>query len=73
MDMDELPGWMDMIHRSPIFKDKTLLPSSDPKFLKAVEERAQNFFEIQRGQRENPMTDPGPAKLTDPAPALTSP
>jgi hypothetical protein len=23
MDMDELPGWMDMIHRSPIFKDKT--------------------------------------------------
>ena len=46
MDMDDWAGWMETVQRSPIFKDKTLLPSSDPGFLKAVEEGAQDFFEF---------------------------
>ena len=73
MDMDAWAGWMETVQRGPIFKDQTLLPSSDPGFLKTMEERAQDFFEFQKIQGENPVTVPGPARRTDLAPALTSP
>lgn len=73
MGMDEWLGWMDMIGRSPIFKDKILLPSSDPGLLKAVEERAQNFFEVRRVAGENPVMDQGPTQFADPAPGPISP
>jgi hypothetical protein len=48
MSMNDLMKWVEVIRRSPIFKDTILLPSSDAKLLSAVEERAQNFSEFQR-------------------------
>jgi hypothetical protein len=73
MDMEKLLNWMDLIHRSPVFKDKILLPSLDPGLLRAVEEQAQNYFEVQRARGDNPMTDPVPAQLAHPAPGAASP
>lgn len=51
IDGNELQEWMETVCRSPVFKDKVLLPSADHVFLKAAEVRAQNFFEFQ-GDRD---------------------
>lgn len=71
MRMIELLEWMEMIRRSPIFKDKILLPPEDGRLLKTVEERAQYSFEYQRTLGKNPMTNPSPAMLAGPASAAT--
>jgi hypothetical protein len=71
--MNEVLEWLEMTHRSSIFNDKILLPPSDTKILKAVEKRAQIFFEFQRAQGKTPMADPGPAMLAGPAPYPTLP
>jgi len=73
MGMSELLEWMEMLHRSTIYKDKTLLPSSDTRLLKTVEERAQKFFEFQRAQGKISMTDPNPPRLVDRSPAPNLP
>ena len=51
IDGNELQEWMETVCRSPVFKDKVLLPSADHVSLKAAEVRAQNFFEFQ-GNRD---------------------
>jgi tetratricopeptide (TPR) repeat protein len=48
---NELQERMETVCRSPVFKDKVLLPSADHVSLKAAEVRAQNFFEFQ-GNRD---------------------
>jgi hypothetical protein len=73
VSMNEVLEWLEMTHRSSIFKDKVLLPPSDTRILKAVEERAQNFVKFQRAQGKTPMADPGPAMLAGPAPSPTLP
>jgi hypothetical protein len=73
MSMNDLMKWVEVIRRNSVFKDTILLPSSDAKLLRAVEERAQNFSEFQRDQGKNPMTAPMPAMLAGPAPAATFP
>jgi protein O-mannosyl-transferase len=73
MSMNDLMKWVEVIRHNPVFKDTILLPSSDAKLLRAVEERAQNFSEFQRDQGKNPMTAPMPAMLAGPAPAATFP
>jgi Tfp pilus assembly protein PilF len=71
--VNEVLKWLEMTHRSSIFKDKILLPPSDTGILKAVENRAHIFFEFQRVQGKPPMADPGPAMLAGPAPSPTMP
>ena len=73
VSMNEVLEWLEMTHRSSIFKDKVLLPPSDTRILKAVEERAQNFVKFQRAQGKTPMADPGPAMLAGPALPQTLP
>jgi tetratricopeptide (TPR) repeat protein len=73
VSMNEVLEWLEMTHRSSIFKDKILLPPSDARILKAVEERAYNFFKFQRAQGKTLMADPGPAMLAGPAPSPTLP
>jgi protein O-mannosyl-transferase len=52
MSTKELMEWLEMIRRSSIYKDKTLLPASDERLLQAVKARAQFFFENQKGQEK---------------------